>query len=61
MKFSDTESPPRKPPTEGLKPITDRLTREKAEHPDRIPPESLPHPVTERRRPEVRRERVGVE
>ena len=53
---TDTESPPRKPLTEVLKPVTDRLTREPSEHPDRIPQESVSHPVT--RGP---RERVGAD
>jgi hypothetical protein len=61
MKFTtDTETPPRKPPTEVPKPVTDRLTREPAEHPARIPQDSVPHPVTDRR-PTVKRERVGVD
>ena len=53
---TDTESPPRKPPTEVLKPVTDRLTREPSEHPDRIPQESVSHPVTR-----SRREKVGAD
>ena len=45
--------------TEALKPITDRVTREPSEHPDRLPPESKTHPVTRGRT--VRRERIGAE
>jgi hypothetical protein len=52
---TETETPPRKPITEELKPITDRPSRERTEHPDLIPPETeVHHPVT--RRP-ARRER----
>jgi hypothetical protein len=33
---------------DSLRPITDKLTREPAEHPDRIPQERVAHPVTAR-------------
>lgn len=58
--MSDVDTPPRKPIAERLKPITDRLTREAPEHPDPIPEESAPHPVTGVR-PLRRRERVGAD
>lgn len=47
-----------RPTTERLKPLTDRVTREPSEHPDRIPAERAGHPVTAAR-PTSRRERVG--
>jgi hypothetical protein len=47
-----------RPPTERLKPVTDRITRERSEHPDRIPAEGAAHPVTSAR-PTSRREQVG--
>lgn len=46
MNAIDLDSPLRKPITEVFKPVTDRVTRERSEHPDRIPPESKTHPVT---------------
>ena len=46
MSVTDIDAPPRKPTTNRLKHSTDRVTRERTEHPDRIPPESAPHPVT---------------
>ena len=45
MSVIDVDAPPRKPSTP-LKPATDRVTRERAEHPDRLPRDSAPHPVT---------------
>lgn len=56
MTVSEVDTPPRKPPTEVLKPVTDRLTREPAEHPNPVPKEPAPHPVT--RTPS--RERIGA-
>jgi hypothetical protein len=56
MTETDLEAPPRKPITEVLKPVTDRVTRERSEHTDRIPKESVSHPVTGQRPP--RRERI---
>ena len=47
-----------RPPTEWLKPVTDRITREPSEHPDRIPAERAGHPVTSAR-PAARRERAA--
>ena len=49
-----------KPITDILKPATDRLTREPAEHPDPAPTESTKHPVT-RLRVVRRRETVGAD
>ena len=60
MSVIDLESPPRKPITDVLKPATDRVTRERSEHPDRVPPESKTHPVT-RGRAAARRERAGAD
>lgn len=60
MSVIDLDTPPRKPITDTLKPATDRVTREPAEHPDRPPRESTPHPVTPQR-PVRRRERIGAE
>jgi hypothetical protein len=55
MSVIDLETPPLKQITPPLKPVTDRVTRERAEHPDRTPRDAAPHPVTralaERRRP----------
>jgi hypothetical protein len=55
MSVIDLETPPLKRITPPLKPVTDRVTRERAEHPDRTPRDATPHPVTgvlaERRRP----------
>lgn len=59
MAVVELDTPPRKPITDGsLKPISDRVTREPAEHPDRVPQETVPHPVTRGRR--ERRESVGA-
>jgi hypothetical protein len=55
MNTIDLDSPPRRPITGVFKPVTDRVTRERSEHPDRIPPESKTHPVTRGRT--ARRER----
>lgn len=60
MSTADVDAPPRKPITDRLKPVTDRVTREPAEHPDRIPEESAPHPVTGGRTVR-RRERIGAD
>jgi hypothetical protein len=57
MTVSEVDTPPRKPPAEVLKPVTDRLTREPAEHPTPVPKEPAPHPVTRARA--SRREPVG--
>ena len=55
MSAFDIDTPPRKPVTNRLKPATDRVTRERTEHPDRIPRDSASHPVapasTQRRPP----------
>ena len=59
MNAVDLDIEPRKTVTDVLKPVTDRVTRERSEHPDRIPPETKSHPVTRGRT--VRRERVGAE
>lgn len=59
MNAIDLDIEPKKTVADVLKPITDRVTRERPEHPDRIPPESRSHPVTPAR--SVRRERVGAE
>lgn len=56
MTETDLDTPPRKPITEVLKPVTDRVTRERSEHPDRLPKESVSHPVTRARAP--RRDRI---
>ena len=45
----ETDAARRKRVHDGLKPPTDRLTREPKEHPDRVPPENRPHPVTRAR------------
>ena len=66
MSTVDVVTPPRKPITDRLKPVTDRVTREPAEHPDRIPGpnripgDPAPHPVTGGR-PVRRRERIGAD
>ncbi|HET9024570.1 MAG TPA: hypothetical protein VFN64_08355 [Burkholderiaceae bacterium] len=59
MTSIDLDFEPKKSITEALKPITDRLTREPSEHPDRLPPDSKTHPVTRGRA--ARRERVGAD
>ena len=59
MNATDLDIEPTKTVTDVLKSVTDRVTRERPEHPDRIPPESRSHPVTRART--VRRERVGAE
>jgi hypothetical protein len=58
MTVVDLDAPPRKPITQVLKPVTDRVTREQPEHPDRVPPESKAHPVTRGREAAPRRERI---
>ena len=57
MVVNETET--RLPETDGLRPLTDRVTREPAEHPDRIPPQYAAHPVTRSRRTAPARERIG--
>ncbi|MGZ9030017.1 MAG: hypothetical protein ACXW2G_01515 [Burkholderiaceae bacterium] len=46
MSAIDIDAPLRKPLTNRLKPATDRVTRERTEHPDRTPRDLAPHPVT---------------
>jgi hypothetical protein len=58
MNAIDLDIEPKKTVTDVLKPVTDRVTRERPEHPDRIPSESTSHPVTRART--VRRERIGA-
>lgn len=58
MTETDLDLAPRRPITEVLKSITDRVTREPQEqHPDRQPRETVAHPVT--RIGASRRERIG--
>ena len=59
MTPNDLDYEPKKSITEVVKPVTDRVTREPSEHPDRLPPESKTHPVTRGRA--GHRERVGAE
>ena len=57
--MTQIDLPSRTPIIDVLKPATDRVTREPAEHPDRIPAEPKAHPVTRSRSP-ARRERIGA-
>jgi hypothetical protein len=59
MTTVDLDIEPKKTVADVFKPVTDRVTREPSEHPDRIPPESRSHPVTRARK--VRRDRPGAE
>jgi len=62
MSVSEVDHPdmPLEPVTQVPRPVTDKPTRERSEHPDRTPRESSVHPATQVRGRDGRRERIGA-